>query len=95
MSDKPALSAKRDHRTRPYRETPDVVEGVTRLIRSVGKRVAHEDPAALAELQRLDEAVAVAWRTAIDGLRALGFTDGQLGEELHTSKQAVAQRWPR
>lgn len=79
---------------RPYRETADVVEGVCRLIRSVGRRVAEEDADGLEQLQRLDEAMAQAWATAIAGLRR-NYSDREIGAALGVTRQAVEQRWPR
>jgi hypothetical protein len=78
-----------------YRETPDVTAATVRLIRSVGKRVAWEDPEDLAYLLKLDAALKEAWRTAVDGLRTHGATDRQIGQALGTTRQAVEQRWPR
>jgi hypothetical protein len=77
-----------------YRETPDVADATGRLIKAVGKRVATEDPDGLACLAALGESLAEAWRCAIDGLRASGFSDREIGEQLGTSRQAVEQRWP-
>lgn len=91
-ADKVVLSAGR----RPkYRETPDVVAGARRIIGAVGKRVATEDPEDLEMLLALEDELAKAWRRAVDGLRQTGYTDGQIGEVLLITKQAVAQRWPR
>jgi hypothetical protein len=90
VGDKGSLSM-----NRPYRDTHEVTAGVARLVRAIGKRVAHEDPEDLVHLARLDEALSVAWRTAVTGLRATGYSDTQIGAELGITKQAVAQRWPR
>lgn len=89
-ADNRTLSAKR-----PYRETPDVAAAVGRLVRTVGRRVATEDPVDLEILVDLTAALDEAWRTAIAGLRATGHTDGDIGAALGVSKQAVAQRFPR
>jgi excisionase family DNA binding protein len=56
--DKPDLSARR-----PYRDTPDVAAAAHRLIRTVGKRIAWEDPEALEILRSLDAELATAWAT--------------------------------
>jgi hypothetical protein len=79
----------------PYRETPEVVEAVCRLIRSVGKRVAQEDETSLVELVKLERTLAEAWAIAVAGLRADAVTDGQIGRVLGVTRQAVEQRWPR
>jgi hypothetical protein len=100
MSDNRALSAKRAER--PYRETPDVADAVGRLIRTVGRRVADQDPEDLVHLQALDAQLEKAWALAIAGIRQTGFSDSEtgfsdseIGAALGVSKQAVAQRWPR
>lgn len=78
-----------------YKETPDVVQGVVRMVRSVGKRVAMDDPESLALLQALQAELDTAWSTAVAGLRAAGYSDGQIGAQLGITRQAVEQRWPR
>lgn len=80
-----------------YRETFEVADATERLIRSVGRRVAREDPIDLSNLQRLDAACEQAWRDAVDGLRSLHYTDAQIGAAIGpgVTKQAVAARWPR
>jgi hypothetical protein len=80
---------------RVYRETPDVVKATNRLIMAVGKRVAVEDVEELRHLSRMEVALEQAWGIAVAGLRATGYTDGQIGWQLGITKQAVAQRWPR
>lgn len=93
-----ALGGKQDLppvRRPSYRETPDVAAATARLIRSVGKRVATEDPDGLESLEQLDRAVRDAWSTAVAGLRASGFTDRDLGRQLGMTRQAIEQRWPR
>ena len=82
-------------RSRPlYRETPDVVDGVERLILAVGKRVATEDPVDLEQLRRLERALDRAWRIAIDGQRAT-FSDKDIADALGVTRPAVSQRWRR
>ena len=90
LADNPRLSARR-----PYRETPDVVKATSRLILAVGKRVAVEDPDDLRFMVQLEQRVEQAWEIAIVGLRRSGYTDGQIGDELGITKQAVQKRWPR
>lgn len=92
-ADKAPLSPSR--RDKPYRETPDVADAVCRLIRSIGKRLATEDPEQLAHLIAMDAALKTAWTTAIAGIRSSGATDSDIGAELGVTKQAVAQRFPR
>ena len=80
---------------RRYRETPEVVAGIRRQIRAVGRRIATEDPADLRFLLDLERELQRAWRIAVVGIRGAGFTDREIGEILGTSRQAVEQRWPR
>jgi hypothetical protein len=94
MSGKAALPARRPRQRPAYRETPDVVDAVERLIVAIGRRVATEDPEDLLHLRRLEEAVARAWRIAVDGQRRT-FSDREIGEALEVSRPAVTQRWPR
>jgi hypothetical protein len=94
---KAALTANSSsRRRRTYRETPDVVAALRRLIRSVGKRVATEDPEDLRHLLALREELDRAFETAVAGLRQTGYTDAEIGAALGgISRQAVHQRWPR
>lgn len=84
-----------NRRERSYRETPDVATATCRLIRSIGKRIATEDPDGLESLLLLEESLQEAWRTAVDGLRTTGFNDREIGRELGMTRQAIQQRWPR
>lgn len=81
-------------RKRVWRETPDVVEAVARMIRAVGNRAAAEDVDSLEQLKQLDRAMADAWATAIAGLRR-NYSDPQIGQALGITRQAVEKRWPR
>lgn len=94
-TDKVTLSGRRPPRRFSYRETPDVAAAVVRLVSAIGKRVADGDPEDLAALVAVERAVAEAFTLGVDGLRATGRSDGEIGRVLGVSKQAVAQRWPR
>jgi hypothetical protein len=72
-----------------------VAAAVVRLVTAIGRRVADGDPEDLTELLRVDRAVAEAYRAGVDGLRAAGRSDGEIGAVLGVTRQAVAQRWPR
>jgi hypothetical protein len=80
---------------RRYRETPEVVAAIRRLVRAMGKRIAEEDPESLLLLRELEQEVRRAWQVAIEGIRHSGATDREIGEVLGTTRQAVEQRWPR
>jgi hypothetical protein len=88
------LSPKR-RRGRGYRETPDVVAGLKRLIGALGKRVAVEDPDDLRHLLALEREVERAFVVAITGLRSSGYSDTAIGAVFGITKQAVQKRWPR
>lgn len=77
------------------RETHEVVGAANRMITSVGKRVAMEDPTSLAYLALMEQRVSEARQLAIEGLRVAGYTDKEIGEVLQMTRQAVQQRWPR
>lgn len=66
-----------------------------RIMRAYARRVAVADPAALAELVELRTAVDAAIAAAVDGLRAEGFSWGEIGRELGLTRQAVQQRFGR
>jgi hypothetical protein len=91
LGGKSALPAKSPQERPVYRETPDVVAAVERLIVAVGRRVATEDPEDLVHLHRLEETVTLAWRIAIDGQRST-FSDRNIAEALGVSRPAVTMR---
>lgn len=94
--DKATLSPGTRQRSAPIDRPDSAVAGATtRLIRAVGARAAQADPDAAELLLDLEAALGDAWRTAVDGWRRAGMTDGQIAEPLGVTKQAVAQRWPR
>lgn len=77
-----------------HRETAEVADATARLIRAVGRRLSAEDVADLEQLLVLERALAEAWTDAVNGLRATGFADREIGEMLGITRQAVEQRWP-
>lgn len=89
------LTPKRRTPRHGYRETATVAEGARRFVRAIGKRVADGDPEDLAELLRLQHQLDQAFATAVDGLRARGRSDAEIGRVLGVTRQAVGQRWPR
>ncbi len=82
-------------RPTPYRMTPEVADGVQRLIMALGKRVAVGDPGDLLILRSLATTVREAEAVAVAGLREQGHSDQVIATELGCSRQAVEQRWPR
>lgn len=97
MSERPATDNRElsTGRRRVERSDDDVAEAIGRMINAFGRRCAEADPDTGSLLRflrdRLDEAYAV----AVDGWRAAGITDAQIGRELGVTKQAVQKRWPR
>ena len=89
-ADKAALS-----RGRRYRETPDVSDAVGRLILTVHRRVATEDPPDLRYLLDLEAKLAEAMSVAVAGQRASGYSDADIGAALGVTRQAIQQRFPR
>ncbi|MGW0247913.1 hypothetical protein ACWDYH_14890 [Nocardia goodfellowii] len=63
------------------------------LIRRFGLRVCSADPAALAELVSLQDAVANAVDEAVAGLRDAGVSWTEIGLALGITRQAARQRW--
>jgi len=80
---------------RTYRETPEVAAGVLRIVRALGQRISTGDPDELQLLNELAGEVVVAFQVAVDGIREAGFSDGDIGNALGITKQAVQKRWPR
>ena len=75
-------------------EDTDYASGVVRLIRGMGERAAAD----LEALQWLAGAVDYArdaLAMAVDGCRARGYSDGEIGAALGITRQAVWKRFPR
>lgn len=87
-----ALTPKRRER----KSLEHTARGVTDIVRALGRRIgAEHDPEDLPHLQAIEDALEVAWRAAVDGLREQGRSDTDIGRALGTTRQAVGQRWPR
>jgi predicted YcjX-like family ATPase len=81
---------------RGERETQDVVKGVQRMIRAVGRRVAGEDIEDLPLLVSLVEEAERQLQLAVTQQRHdLGRSWSQIGAGLGMSKQAAQQRFGR
>ncbi len=78
---------------------PRVVENVeftafgSRILRAAGRRVAAEDVDALPALAALSAEVDAAVTTAVTGLRAAGYSWGEIAARLGVTRQAAHQRW--
>lgn len=73
----------------------EVTEGICRLVAALGRRCAGSDPDTATYLAMVRDQLDHAFAGAVQGWRAAGFSDGQIGRELGVTKQAVQQRWPR
>ena len=79
--------------------TPRVVENTEftafgrRVIRAAGRRVAAGDVDALPALAALAADVDAAITDAVTGLRAAGYSWGEIAARLGVTRQAAHQRW--
>jgi hypothetical protein len=75
-------------------ENSDYAAGVVRQIRRMGDR-ASGDLDALAWLAMMAVQARQALALAVDGCRARGYSDGEIGQALGITRQAVGQRFGR
>ena len=64
-----------------------------RIVAAAGRRVAAGDVDALPELAALSAAVDAAITDAVTGLRAAGYSWGEIASRLGVTRQAAHQRW--
>jgi DNA-directed RNA polymerase specialized sigma24 family protein len=76
-------------------EMHELAVSVKRQIASLGRRVGNADPEDLTELLDLERALRKAKDTAVEGLRAHGRSDAEIGRVLGVTREAVRQRFPR
>ncbi len=79
---------------RSHRSDDEVAAAAARMIRALAKRLATADPDGAPLLAELDLELAAAWRKAVAGWRATGYSDAQIADQLGVTRQAVRQRWP-
>lgn len=77
------------------RSTADLAGGIRRMHRAFGVRLADGDPADLRFLREFEQSLRAMWPAAIAGMRAAGFSDGEIGAAIGVTGQAVNKRWPR
>ncbi len=65
----------------------------SRILRAAGRRVAAGDVDALPALAALSAEVDAAITTAVVGLRAAGYSWGEIAARLGVTRQAAHQRW--
>jgi hypothetical protein len=64
-----------------------------RIIRAAGRRIASGDVDALPDLAALSADLDAAITTAVTGLRAAGYSWGEIASRLGVTRQAAHQRW--
>jgi len=94
-SGRPAASTRARKRRRAGVENTDYAAFAARVIWAHARRVADGDVDALADLLRLAVEVDTATQTAVTGLRAFGYSWGEIAARLGTTRQAAQQRWGR
>lgn len=80
---------------RRWTPTDDYLAGLTRMVRSAGRRVGREDPEQLAQLCALRDTLEDAIIDAVRGLRQSGFTWQSIGDATGTTREAAFQKWDR
>jgi hypothetical protein len=88
---KPTLTPKR--RTRPAVENHDYAAFTRRVIRAHARRIAEGDIEELTHLTGLEHELHNAIHTAIEGLRAQGYSWADIALRLGITRQAAHQRW--
>ena len=86
---------RRSRRSRGGVENPDYAAFATRIIRAHGRRIADGDIDSLPDLLRLAAELDTATQHAVNGLRAFGYSWGEIAGRLGTTRQASQQRWGR
>jgi hypothetical protein len=66
---------------------------IRRAVRAYGRRVAHGDIEALRDLITLATELEAATDTAVAGLRAFGYSWGEIAHRIGVTRQAAWQRW--
>lgn len=80
--------------TSTARTVEDRMAGITRQIRALSRSLAEWDPDHMVQLSAMEVAIEEVRRQVVYGLREHGTTDGQIGEVLGITQQAVSKRWP-
>ena len=87
--------AKAPKRRRAEVENTDYAAFAARVIRAHARRIAGGDVEGLADLLALREELETATEVAVNGLRAFGYSWGEIASRLGTTRQAAQQRWGR
>jgi hypothetical protein len=75
-------------------EDADYSKAVVRMIGGMGRRASADLPALKALAEAVDNARQIL-ALAVDGARARGYSDGEIGRALGITRQAVGQRFGR
>jgi DNA-directed RNA polymerase specialized sigma24 family protein len=84
---------KRARRPKRVVETAEYAGMCRRAVQALGRRVAAGDVEAIVELVRLSETLDQAMTDAVLGLRAEGYSWGEIAARLNVTRQAVYQRF--
>jgi hypothetical protein len=84
---------------RRHRSTRELIGGIRRQIRALGERVGNgetdgDGEEELAFFKELEEELHQAMAKAVERMREMGVTDGELAAMLGVSRQAISKRWP-
>lgn len=90
---KPGLTRLRSKRAKRIVENPEYASFVGRILRSYARRVAAGDVEALRQLILLPVEVDTLTRTAVTGLREIGYSWAEIGDRLGVSRQAAQMRY--
>jgi hypothetical protein len=88
---KPTLTPKRRHR--PVVENQDYAAFSRRVIRAAARRIAAGDIEELTHLLSLERELQSAIHTAVNGLRAQGYSWADIALRIGITRQAAHQRW--
>jgi hypothetical protein len=83
----------RKRRIRPAVENHDYAAFTRRVIRAHARRIAEGDIEALTHLTGLERELHDAIHTAVEGLRAQGYSWADIALRLGITRQAAHQRW--
>jgi DNA-directed RNA polymerase specialized sigma24 family protein len=90
----PGQNADKSQLSQPPKKSNDEYAAfVRRAIRGHARRVAAGDVEALADMVALSAELEQALQTAVDGLRAFGYSWTEIADRLGVSRQAARQRW--
>lgn len=74
-------------------ENPEYAAFARRVLRAYGRRIAEGDVEGLPAMVDLARQLDADVQTAVDGLRAGGYTWEEIANRLQISRQAAQQRW--